>query len=128
MKHSVRIPYRLIALGFLCVSVFGSSPTMAQHNAPPKGFTALFDGKSLDGWRGRPHLDPRTEAGWSEAERADKQQEWEADRQQHWSVDADKQEIVSDGHGVFLTTMKDYGDFEFLVDWKLIQNNGDSGI
>ena len=30
----------------------------------------------------------------------------------HWSVDADKGEIVSDGKGVYLTTDKDYGDFD----------------
>lgn len=100
----------------------------SENNQPPKGFTNLFDGKSLDGWRGRPHLDPRTESGWDEATRKQKQAEWDADRAAHWSVDAAHGEIVSDGHGVFLTTNKDYGDFEFHVDWKLVQANGDSGI
>ena len=30
--------------------------------------------------------------------------------------------------GVHLSTEKAYGDFEFLVDWKLTQPNGDSGV
>ena len=46
----------------------------------------------------------------------------------HWRVDQAKGEIVSDGHGVYLTTGKDYGDFEFCVDWLMVSHNGDSGI
>ena len=34
---------------------------------------------------------------------------------------------MSDGHGVFLTTEKEYGDFDLYVDWNLAPN-GDSGI
>ena len=40
----------------------------------------------------------------------------------------DRGELVSDGRGVHLATEKAYGDFEFRVDWKLMQPNGDSGI
>ena len=39
-----------------------------------------------------------------------------------------KGEIVSDGHGVYLATDKDYGDFEFCVDWLMVSHNGDSGV
>ena len=46
----------------------------------------------------------------------------------HWRVDAATGELVSDGEGVHLATEKAYGDFEFLVDWKLTQGCGDSGI
>ena len=46
----------------------------------------------------------------------------------HWRVDQAKGEIVSDGHGVYLTTAKDYGDFEFYVDWLMVSHNGDSGV
>jgi len=46
----------------------------------------------------------------------------------HWRVDQDKGEIVSDGRGVYLTTAKDYGDFELYVDWLMVSHNGDSGI
>ena len=30
----------------------------ADEVTPPKGFTALFNGKDLTGWRGMPHHDP----------------------------------------------------------------------
>src|SRR6185437_11018250 len=36
-------------------------------------------------------------------------------------------ELVNDGHGVYLTTDKDYGDIELLVDYKMYPK-GDSGI
>ncbi len=99
----------------------------AAVNQPPDGFTSLFNGQDLDGWRGRPHLDPRDEAAMDEATRQQKQAAWNDDRDKHWSVDTEKGEIVSDGHGVFLTTEKDYGNFELYVDWNLAPE-GDSGI
>lgn len=107
---------------------------LAQPKAqvPPAGFTSLFNGKDLTGWRGRPGgggvFSPYVEAKFTPEEKAAKQAEWNADRDKHWSVDAATGELVSDGHGVHLATEKAYGDFEFLVDWKLTQPGGDSGI
>jgi len=105
----------------------------AQQNAPlnraPKGFTALFNGKDLTGWRGRqPNYNPVEEAKLSKEEHAKKQAEWNAARDQHWKVDVAKGEIVSDGQSPHLATMKDYGDFEFDVDWLMVNHNGDSGV
>jgi hypothetical protein len=111
-----------------------SMSLLAQPKAsvPPAGFTSLFNGKDLAGWRGRPGgggvFSPYVEAKFTPDERAAKQAEWNADRDKHWSVDAATGELVSDGHGVHLATEKAYGDFEFLVDWKLTQPGGDSGI
>ncbi|HIC25869.1 MAG TPA: DUF1080 domain-containing protein, partial [Gammaproteobacteria bacterium] len=44
---------------------------------------------------------------------------------QHWSVNGE--ELVNDGHGLYLSTQKNYGDFEFLVDYKTVPK-ADSGI
>jgi predicted ABC-type ATPase len=100
--------------------------------AQPAGFTNLFDGKDLKGWRGRPGgggvFSPYVEAKFTPEERAAKQAEWNADRDLHWRVDAAKGELVSDGKGVHLATEKPYGDFEFRVDWMLTQPCGDSGV
>ena len=49
-------------------------------------------------------------------------------RDLHWKVDTAKGEIVSDGQSPHLATGKDYGDFEFYVDWLMVSPNGDSGI
>ena len=43
-------------------------------------------------------------------------------------MDAAKGEIVSDGQSPHLATAKDYGDFEFYVDWLMVSHNGDSGV
>jgi hypothetical protein len=112
----------------LSVSLFAQP----KAQVPPAGFTSLFNGKDLTGWRGRPGgggvFSPYVEAKFTPEERTAKQAEWNADRDKHWSVDAATGELVSDGHGVHLATEKAYGDFEFLVDWKLTQPGGDSGI
>jgi len=97
-----------------------------RANCPPQGFIALFNGCDLSGWRGLGHFDPRELQQMTSEQRADKQQQDDADMRLHWSVD--NGEIVSDGHGVFLTTERDFGNFELLVDWKMVEPNGDSGI
>jgi hypothetical protein len=102
---------------------------VAVPQAPPAGFTPLFNGRDLDGWRGRQQdYSPYEEARLTPAELAAKQAQWNAERDQHWRVDPATHEIVSDGRGVFLATDKDYADFELYVDWKMVAHNGDSGI
>jgi hypothetical protein len=98
-------------------------------NRAPAGFTALFNGRDLSGWRGRQGTySPHAEALLTKEELAAKQVQWNAERDLHWSVDAAKGEIVSDGKSVHLATAKDYGDFELYVDWLMVSHNGDSGI
>jgi hypothetical protein len=98
-------------------------------NQPPPGFTSLFNGKDLSGWRGRqPNYSPYEQAKLTPEELATKQAAWNAERDQHWRVDVAKGEIVSDGNSPHLATMKDYGDFELYVDWLMVSPNGDSGI
>lgn len=97
-------------------------------NQPPAGFTTLFDGQDLSGWRGRQgDFDPRAEAALPPAELTSRQAEWNRQRELHWRVEAAKGEIVADGQRIHLATMKDYGDFELYVDW-LVSRNADSGI
>src|SRR5437660_11747854 len=72
---------------------------------PPKGFTALFNGKDLSGWHGMPHFDPyKLEAMTPEA-RKSQIDKWTDDAKQHWKVD--NGELVNDGKGAYLTTDKD---------------------
>jgi len=122
---------RGLLVGAFALFVLGGSYVTAQGPAP-EGFTSLFDGKDLNGWRGRPGgggvFSPYVEAKFTPEERAAQQKEWNADRDLHWSVDAAKGEIVSDGKGVHLATEKAYGDFELWVDWMLVHPGGDSGI
>jgi hypothetical protein len=92
---------------------------------PPHGFTALFNGKNLDGWWGASTEDPRGWMALPEDELAEKKQSSLADINKHWSVEGN--ELVNDGHGLYLTTEKHYGDFELLIDYKTVAK-ADSGI
>ncbi len=88
------------------------------------GFVPLFDGRSLDGWKGLV-ADPPTRARMTAEERARAQVEADEKMRAHWSVVDGV--LVFDGDGASLCTSADYADFELLVDWK-IEEGADSGI
>lgn len=92
-------------------------------NKPPKGFVALFNGKDLTGWQGL--IDVKARAKMTPEELVKKQKEANDKYLPHWKVKNGV--IVYDGKGNNLQTVKDYGDFELYVDWK-IEEKGDSGI
>ncbi|MEM7474119.1 MAG: DUF1080 domain-containing protein [Planctomycetota bacterium] len=99
--------------------------TVSQADDVPEGFTALFNGKDFEGWHGRPHLNPDK---WEST--GDGQKEaWDADIAKHWKVDwsVDGSVIVNDGKGAYLTTNKEYGDIELLLEYKTVAK-ADSGI
>lgn len=109
----------------LVVSPWAPRPAEAAQPAPPEGFTAIFNGENLDGWFGLGHFDPRQLAAMSDEERAAKKKQDLADAVQHWTVE--NNELVNDGHGVYLTTEKEYGDIELMIDYKTVAL-ADSGI
>ena len=114
-----------LAIALVAAAGVSRSSKADGLNQPPKGFTALFDGKDLNGWHGMPHFDPRDLAKLSSEEKAKKLEEWTTDAKKHWS--ADKDDLVNDGFGAYLTTDKDYGDIELLIDYKTVAK-ADSGI
>lgn len=93
-------------------------------NTPPEGFTALFNGKDLTGWKGL-FGDPKSRAKMTPEQLAAAQAKADESMKQHWKVEDGA--FVFDGKGKALCTAKDYGDFEMFVDWK-IEKGGDSGI
>jgi hypothetical protein len=108
---------------FLLFSLAASSALAAV--TPPAGFTALYNGRDLDGWRGGDTFDHRKYLAMPEADRAKQDADWTADMLQHWRAEGD--ELVNDGHGKYATTIKEYGDIELLVDYKTVAR-ADSGI
>lgn len=111
----------------LCIlSLLALSPMLcsAGDNTPPEGFTALFNGKDLTGWKGLV-ADPEKRAKMTPEELAAEQKKADERMHAHWSVQDGV--LVFDGKGDNLCTVKDYGNFEMLVDWK-IEKGGDSGI
>jgi hypothetical protein len=125
---------RSLPLAFFTAVACATLPSFASaQEAPPSGFTALFNGKDLAGWFGWGTKDPRElQAQTPEALAEYKKQSIEggpaikdANVNAHWKVE--NGELVNDGKGLYLTTDKDYGDFELLVDYKALPD-GDSGI
>ncbi|MGV3762423.1 family 16 glycoside hydrolase [Parapedobacter sp.] len=91
------------------------------------GYVSLFNGHNLDGWKGlvanpikRAEMDAKTLA--AEQVKAD-----EVMREGWYAKDG---VLHFNGHGDNITTVKQYGDFEMLVDWKLDKEGkeGDAGI
>ena len=99
-------------------------PVVTLNNFPPEGFTRLFNGKDLSGWKGLV-ADPPKRAAMSPADLAKAQALADAEQLPHWRpVDGI---LIFDGKGKNLCTVKDYADFELLLEWK-IEPLGDSGI
>ena len=98
---------------------------ITSQGKPPSGFVSLFNGENLDGWWGAKTEDPDK---WMSLSTDEFQKKWEAsqiDIHKHWSVE--NGELVNDGKGLFLTTDKNYGDFELLLEYKTVAG-ADSGI
>jgi hypothetical protein len=95
----------------------------AKDNMPPPGFTALFNGKDLTNWQGLIELPARNKM--DPEQRAEAQKKANAKYLPHWTVQDGV--LVYDGKGQSLQTVKDYGNFELYVDWK-IGPKGDSGL
>ncbi len=100
------------------------APSSESDNVPPPGFVALFNGKDLTGWKGLVG-NPVSRAKMSAEELARAQELANRKMHEHWRVEDGI--LIFDGKGDNLCTVKVYGDFELLVDWKILRH-GDSGI
>ncbi len=111
---------------------------MPNDDVTPDGFVPLFNGENLNGWYGWGTQDPSDFRNMSPEEQADykeksisgellnaKGKDTNDHINAHWRVE--NGEVINDGKGLYLTTDKEYGDFELLVDYKM-QPLGDSGI
>ncbi|WEK20870.1 MAG: DUF1080 domain-containing protein [Candidatus Pedobacter colombiensis] len=93
-----------------------------------EGFVSMFNGTDLTGWKGlvgnpikRANMDAKTLAAAQEKADVEARESWKA-------VSG---ELLFMSHGDNLATVKKYGDFEMLVDWKIIDDKkgqGDAGI
>ncbi len=109
---------RLLALLFASVALT-AAPT------PPEGFTSLYNGKDLTGWRGGDTSDHRAYLALAPEKRAERDKTWTADMLTHWKAEGD--ELVNDGKGKYATTLKEYGDIELTLEYNMAPL-GDSGI
>ena len=114
----------MAALFAACCGCRHVSPGAAGAK-PPKGFTALFNGKDLTGWRGGDTFDHRKLLAMPAEQREAQIAKWTETMKAHWR--AENGELVNDGQGAYATTEKDYGDFELLLEYKTVPK-ADSGI
>lgn len=126
MRQNSAVSRCCATMTVLAAGFAATTPAFAEAGAkPPKGFVAVFNGNDLSGWHGMPHFNPYELAAMKPEARADQIAKWTADAKQHWSVD--NGELVNDGHGAYLTTDREFGDIEFLIDYKTVAL-ADSGI
>lgn len=105
----------LVLIPLLCSSLFAS----------PEGFTNLFNGTDFKGWWGASTENPAKYLALSPSELEKKKKISLHDIYTHWSV---RDGIIhNDGRGLFLTTEKNYSDFELQLEYKL-DPKADSGI
>jgi len=112
-------------LGLICCTLLVLAAERARAAEAPPGFTALFNEKDLSGWWGAETENPRTYLALSPDAFKKKRDDSLKDIRTHWSVQDG--ELVNDGKGLYLTTDKNYGDFELWVDYRTLPL-GDSGI
>ncbi|HXG46871.1 MAG TPA: DUF1080 domain-containing protein [Methylomirabilota bacterium] len=120
---------------WVCAASLGASLLAGAATAanPPAGFTALFNGQDLSGWRGGDTFDHRKLLELPAEKRAEQIAKWNKSMLEmnaktgrpHWYVE--NGELVNDGLGAYATTEKDYGDFELLLEYKTVPK-ADSGI
>jgi hypothetical protein len=95
----------------LALVVITGSAVMAQNGTnaltpqeKAEGWRLLFDGKSLDGWRG--YNKPAAPDAWKVV----------------------NGELVLTGKGGDLVSAEQFADFELKLDWKLVKPGGNSGV
>lgn len=92
-----------------------------------QGFVPLFNGQDLTGWKGLVE-NPIKRAKMSPKELAGAQEKADEVMHNGWFVRDGV--LYFNGKGDNIATIKEYGDFEMLVDWKLspLGDAGDAGV
>jgi hypothetical protein len=113
-------------LWMILAAAIAAAPGRAQAaEYLPDGFVPLFNGSDFSGWHGVKTMDPRKFEALAADEKAKVLADGAIDLKKHWRVEDGV--IKNDGQGAYLTTDKDYGDIELLIDFK-IGPKGDSGV
>jgi hypothetical protein len=99
-----RTPFALLALALVASPLFAAEPNTLTAKEKSSGWKLLFDGKSLDGWRGY----KTTEIGAG------------------WKVQDGTLTLTAAKAGDLLTA-QEFADFELSFEWK-ISSGGNSGV
>lgn len=124
-KIAMKNSFPLLTFLALSCSVALAAPGAAPASPAQPTFTPLFNGTDLTGWWGLGTEDPAKWMALKPEELQAKKEKSLADIRKHWSVE--NGELVNDGNGLYLTTDRNYADFELRLDYKTVAK-ADSGI
>ncbi|MDD4267813.1 MAG: DUF1080 domain-containing protein [Pirellulaceae bacterium] len=113
---------RLPQFALITILLVPTAALGAAEPDPPEGFRAIFNGKDLAGWHG---LNPHSAANLSGEKREANLARQRAEFPKHWRVE--NGELVNGGHGPYATTDEEFGDIEFLIEYRTVPK-ADSGI
>ena len=111
-----RKSFSLASILGVCLFVTGNAQ-VASNTEAPAGFDSLFNGQNLDGWYASPTADPAKFAALSEEDQQAKIAELEKTTGEAWRVE--EGQIINEGKGPYLTTKREFRDFELMIDFKL---------
>ena len=118
----MQMPFQRVLFYLVAVLALPPLAAFSAEPAPPEGFRAIFNGKDLTGWHGlNPHPPARLKGEKKEANLAQQRAEFPS----HWTIE--NGELVNDGHGPYATTDEEFGDIEFLIEYRTVAG-ADSGI
>lgn len=128
LGHGTRVDWRNIRVKEVPANYQAAQP---GDNTPPAGFTALFNGRDLTNWKGVTRAEkfdnPMVRQKATTEKRAEMQAKADNEMRASWLI-RDGGALYFNGKGYSLATIKDYGDFEMWVDWRLLSVRGDSGL
>ena len=101
---------------------------LASANKNEEGFVCLFNGKDLEGWKGLVE-NPIARAKMSKEELQKAQEKADELMRRDWIIENGEMVYIGNGWDN-ICTIKDYADFELLVDWRLDPNGKepDAGV
>jgi len=114
----------VLILAVLSLLLLPAADLPAEIKAP-KGFTSLLNGKDLSNWYGWSTRNPELLRKMSAAEQKAYKAKSREDIAKHWKIEGDV--VVNDGHGLYLTTEREFANYELLIDYKTVPK-ADSGI
>ncbi|WP_395748015.1 DUF1080 domain-containing protein [Prosthecobacter sp.] len=85
-------------------------------------FRPIFNGKDLTGWYG---LNPHSVVKLKDEKKTEALKKMRDEFATDWKVE--NGELINDGHGPYATTEEEFGDIEFLIEYKTVAG-ADSGI
>ena len=131
---SFRVPLpALPALAALAAALLASPATVLaqpENIAPQPAHTIarpepIFNGRDLSGWWGAETENPADYLALTPDELTRKKAQSLDNIHKHWRVE--DAELINDGHGLYLTTDRLFGDFHLMLEYRTVAG-ADSGI